>query len=345
MFLHYILYKKSWISLIILLLIVMNTLIQFDGGISVNSYSLLYLNVLYLIIFLCFFIWRYKKETAYLKALRTLIEQMDDHWVEDLPKPQNRFPDHIMYSFLISVDQLHKKNLHDHTSAQVMEHHYLASWVHEMKAPLTAMKLTIDAHRHQTLAQKLDAQWLRLHLMVDRQLYIARLPSLESDFSVSEVVVEDMIKEEIRELSSWCMEKNISVDIDVAKRTSVLTDKKWCQFVFRQLLANAIKYSPDGESITIKMNHIEQGEVTLGITDQGPGIQPHDLPRIFDKGFTGENGRVQQAATGLGLYLAKEITKNLNIRLDVTSAVGCGTTMYMAFSKNHPFENIRVLSI
>lgn len=345
MFLQYVLYKKSWIGLIMILLFLTNALIQFDAGITVNPYSLIYLNLLFIITFLCFFVWRYKKETAYLTSIRTLIEQMDAHWVENLPKPQSRFPDHVIYSFLKSVDQLHKKKLHDLTSTQVMEHQYLASWVHEMKAPLTAMKLTIDAHRHQELAQKLDAQWLRLHLMVDRQLYITRLPSLEADFSVREVVLEDMVKEEVRELFPWCMEKNISVDINLTKRTSVLTDKKWCQFVFRQLLTNAIKYSPDGHSITIKLNHIEKGEVTLEITDHGPGIHPHDLPRIFDKGFTGENGRVQQAATGLGLYLAKEITKKLHIRLDVTSKVGSGTTMYMAFSKDHPFENIRALSI
>lgn len=345
MFLHYILYKKSWISLIIILLFLANVLIQLDAGIAVNPSSLLYLNLLYLIIFLCFFIWRYKKETAYFKKIGICIEQIDDNWIEDLPKPQNHYPDDMMYSFLKSVDQIHKDKLNNYTSAQIMEHQYLASWVHEMKAPLTAMKLTIDAHRNQALSQKLDVQWLRLHLLVDRQLYIARLPSLESDFSVREVALTDMIKEEIRELSSWCMEKNISVEIDAPQNTSVITDKKWCQFVIKQLLANAIKYSPVGQSIIIKLNHIEQTAVTLEITDQGPGIQPHDLPRIFDKGFTGENGRVQQAATGLGLYLAKEITKNLNIRLDVTSKVGCGTTMYMTFSKDYPFENIRVLSI
>src|SRR5690349_14663160 len=99
MFVSYIVYKKSWIVLVGVLLFLTNALIQLDAGITVNPYSLLYLNILFLVTFLCFFIWRYKCETSYLKSIRTLIDQMEEDWIENLPSPSNRFPDGLMYSF------------------------------------------------------------------------------------------------------------------------------------------------------------------------------------------------------------------------------------------------------
>ncbi|MFD2874797.1 ATP-binding protein [Paenibacillus rhizoplanae] len=107
-------------------------------------------------------------------------------------------------------------------------------------------------------------------------------------------------------------EKNLAVSIE-GNDATVVTDRKWCRFIIRQLLTNAIKYSPTGTSLTFRTNVTEQENVFLDLIDEGPGIQPHDLPRIFDKGFTGGNGRIHNASTGLGLYLAQTVAaKNWN---------------------------------
>ncbi|GAA0382234.1 sensor histidine kinase [Bacillus horti] len=341
MFIAYLIYKKSWIGLMGLLLLLTNALIQFDAGIGVEPHSLIYLNVLFLTICVVFFVWRYKKETAYYRSLFTLSNDLEDDWFENIPEPHSRFPERMMYTLLQNIHQ-HDQNKHrEHQSTQLMEHDDLSSWVHEVKTPLTAMKIIIDAHRSNELAQRLNAPWLRMHLLIDRQLYISRFANLDSDLLPEKQELHDLIREEVRELSSWCMEKNISIDLTGNTASTVYTDKKWCGFVMRQLLTNAIKYSPTGGNVSIHMGLHENESVIVTIKDEGPGIQAHDLPRIFDKGFTGENGRVQHSATGMGLYLAKQISKKLHIRLEVDSAVGEGTSMLMIFSNDNPFERVR----
>ena len=163
------------------------------------------------------------------------------------------------------------------------------------------MKLTIDAHCSEPVMRKLEAEWLRIYLLIDRQLYMTRLPSLESDYVLEKTAVQRLTAKEVRELASWCVEKNIAVEFE-GEDAEVVTDRKWCRFILRQLLTNAVKYSPEGGTIVITSERLPSGNVSLMIKDEGPGIPAHDLPRIFDKGFTGGNGRIQNAATGLGLY-------------------------------------------
>lgn len=323
-----------------LLLILTNVLILIDAGISVELYSLIYLNGLFLIIFAVFFIWRYKKETSYYKSLLRLLRDLDDDWFESIPLPHGRFADSTVYTLLQTIHEYEQNKRREDYYSQQMEHNDLASWVHEMKTPLTAMKITIDAHPSNELAQRLHSNWLKLHLLLDRQLYISRLDTVDADLLPEKLEVNTLIREEIRELSTWCMEKNIAIDL-TGDTTTTYTDKKWCGFVIRQLLTNAIKYSPIDGNIFINIGLYENELVMVKIRDEGPGIQAHDLPRIFDKGFTGEQGRVQHSATGMGLYLAKEVSKKLHIRLEVDSTPSEGTSIMMIFTSENPFERIR----
>ncbi len=340
MFITYLIYKKSWIALIMLLLILTNVLILTDSGISVELYSLIYLNGLFLIIFALFFIWRYKKETSYYKSLLRFFRDLDDDWFESIPLPHGRFPDSTVYTFLQTIHEYEQNRRREDYYSQQMDHNDLASWVHEMKTPLTAMKITIDAHPSNELAQRLHSNWLKLHLLLDRQLYISRLDTLDADLLPQKLEINALIREEIRELSTWCMEKNIAIDL-IGDTRSTYTDKKWCGFVIRQLLTNAIKYSPIDGNIFINIGLYENELAMVKIRDEGPGIQAHDLPRIFDKGFTGEQGRIQHSATGMGLYLAKEVCKKLHIRLEVDSTPSEGTSIMMIFTTENPFERIR----
>ena len=341
MFIAYLVYKKSWIGLMGLVLILTNALLLFDAGIQVEPYSIVYLNVLFLTTCVVFFIWRYKKETSYYKSLLALSDDLGDDWFERMPAPRYQFPDRIVYNLLENIYEQDQIKRREDQSTQQMDHNDLVSWVHEMKTPLTAMKITIDAHRSNELAQRLHTTWLKIHLLLDRQLYISRLANSDSDLLPEELKVNDLLREEIRELSTWCMEKNIAIDITGNTTSTAFTDKKWGGFVMRQVLTNAIKYSPTNGTIVINVETDANQSTVITIKDDGPGIQAHDLPRIFDRGFTGENGRVQHTATGMGLYLAKEISKKLHIQIDVTSTVGEGTSISLLFTRKNSFEQIR----
>ena len=221
-----------------------------------------------------------------------------------------------------------------------MEQDYIAAWVHEVKTPLTAVKLTIDANRDIPAMRKIESEWLRIHLLIDQQLYISRLSSLEADYVLEQTGIQRLAAQEVRELTSWCMEKNIAVEFE-GEETLVRTDRKWCRFIIRQILTNAVKYSPEGGMILLSTAVTSDGHIRMTIRDEGPGISDHDLPRIFDKGFTGGNGRLLNAATGLGLYLAQIVAIKIGISLTVESELHVGTAMQMTFTANNTFESVR----
>lgn len=339
MFIRYIITRKSWILLFASLLGLTDILILFEQGIHVELTSLLYLNALYIIIFLVFFLWRYKKETKYTAALAKLQEVMASDWMESLPEPDNHL-DSITNDVLREAFFQFKRKLSQLKESQLIENDFTASWIHEVKTPLTAMKLILDARPSDADLRRIESEWLRIHLLIDRQLYMTRLPALESDYALERVSIQRLAAEEIRELAPWCMEKNLEVSIE-GDDAMVVTDRKWCRFILRQLLTNAIKYSPSGKAITFVTTMSEQENVILDLIDEGPGIQPHDLPRIFDKGFTGENGRIHNAATGLGLYLAQTVAGKIGVALQVLADQRQGTTMRITFTDPNAFDSVR----
>ncbi|MGN7385769.1 sensor histidine kinase [Sporosarcina sp. SAFN-015] len=339
MFIQYVKDMKSWILLFAASLVLTDSLIWIDKGLAMRLSSLVYLNMLLIAIFMLFLIWRYKKETHFMRELLRISEDPSRDWQEGLPEPLFT-RDQTTNDLLRQVANDHLKKLSEMKAVNLMESDYTAAWVHEVKAPLTSMKMTIDANRQDTAIRKIESDWLRVHLLIDRQLYISRLPSLGTDYVLEKIKVHQLITPEIRELRSWCIEKNIAVDIQ-GEEMEVLTDSKWCRFIIRQLLTNAVKYSPDGGTICIAAHRSPGGHPVLSIKDEGLGIPAHDLPRVFDKGFTGGTGRLHNAATGLGLYLAQQVSEKIGISLLAHSEINKGTTMNMTFSTENEFDATR----
>ncbi|MBD7908577.1 sensor histidine kinase [Sporosarcina gallistercoris] len=331
--------KKSWIALFAGSLLLTDLLLVLDKGLAISSVSIGYLNVLLLVIFVLFFIWRYRKETAYLQALTRLVNELPSDWQEGLPMPVFH-QEKILTELFREVDGSYRSRMARLREFVHAEQNDTAAWVHEVKAPLTAMKLVIDANRQEPVFRKIETEWLRIHLLIDQQLYISRLPSLEADYVVEETDVVRLAADEVRQLMPWCLEKNIAVEIE-GEQVAVVTDQKWCRFILRQLLTNAVKYSPAGGTVTIKAEVGEAGYVSLIVADEGPGIQAHEMPRIFDRGFTGNAGRIQHAATGLGLYLAKQTAEKIGVRLHGQSDGTTGTHMVMTFPTENDFDATR----
>ncbi|MDN3426711.1 sensor histidine kinase [Microbacterium sp. APC 3898] len=339
MFFSYINDMKSWIFFFFLSLLSADLLLWLDPGIDVEISSLVYVNALLLIAFIAFISWRYYRETAYIRQLALLEEETETDWYEALPDPIFE-RDEQVNDILQSAGISFSKQLSEVRQNTIIQDDYIAGWVHEAKAPLTAMKLVIDANRKDPQIRKIEAEWLRIFLLVDQQLYISRLSSLESDYVLERVPLQEIIAAEVRELMSWCREKNLAIEIE-GLETNVVTDRKWCRFIVRQILSNAVKYSPRDGTIFITTRTEAGGHCILSIKDQGAGIPDHDMPRIFDKGFTGGMGRLHNTATGLGLYLAKTVSEKIGIRLSAISTKGKGATLEMGFTMENDFDQIR----
>ncbi|WP_285103825.1 sensor histidine kinase [Paenibacillus sp. UMB4589-SE434] len=339
MLLRYLADRTSWIFFYLLSLLFVDLLIWIDPGISIRTESILYLNSLLILSMILFVGWRFGKEMKYARVLSNLAEQIDEDWLEMMPPP-SFYHEEATNQLLQTAGYWYSRKLSESHAAQAMEKDYITAWVHEVKAPLTAMKLTIDTNRGNPELRKVESEWLRIHLLIDQQLYISRLSSLESDYMVEQIGIQQLAVKEIRELAPWCVEKNIAIEIE-GEEALVTTDRKWCRFIIRQVLTNAVKYSYADGTILLTTTVTPDGHVRLAIKDEGQGIAAHDLPRIFDKGFTGENGRLQNAATGLGLYLAQTVALKIGIGLTVQSETHVGTKIGMTFSTNREFEPVR----
>lgn len=339
MFWAYVNDMKSWILFFIVALTAADLLLWLDAGLAVEFSSLMYMNALLLIALAVFITWRFRKETAYARKLARLEGEPAADWHEILPEARFKRDEQMNEVLQIATSSM-AEQLNELRQQNLIQSDYTSAWVHEAKAPLTAIRLVIDSNRSAPGMQRIEAEWLRLFLLIDQQLYISRLSSLEADYAVDSVMLKDMVAPEVRELMAWCREKQLEIELDGLDVT-VMTDKKWGRFILRQILSNAVKYSPEGGMIRISARTDSNGHSILSIQDEGPGIPDHDLPRIFDKGFTGRTGRLHNAATGLGLYLANTVSDKIGIKLSVSSGMGQGTTLEIGFPLENDFDHIR----
>lgn len=195
---------------------------------------------------------------------------------------------------------------------------YYTTWAHQIKTPIAAMDLKLQ-QEDSPLGRKLSADLSRIGQYVEMVMAFVRLDSPAGDYVLCTCSLDEIIRPAIRRFASEFIDRKIRLVYEPVTQ-SVITDEKWLGFVLEQLLSNALKYTPSG-SIRIYME--EAGR--LCIRDTGIGIAPEDLPRIFERGYTGYNGRMDKKASGIGLSLCRRVCDNLNIGLSIDSRPGEGT--------------------
>jgi len=322
--------RLPWIGFYVFIIVIINVLFSLDAGLE--GISIWYMNVSLVISFVIFLIWRFVVEVRQLKDFLGNVEsQLDDGHTKGLALS----PFQTAYLTKIA-DVFYDKNT-ELNQAKVQLQEYsdeLLAWVHEVKAPLTSINLMLDHIEDLTLRRKLENEWLRLHLLVDQQLHQTRLASIEKDNFMTEIELRTVVYKEIRAMQAWCIEKGIG--FDVAELTeAVMTDGKWLAFIIRQILSNAIKYSPANSEVFIFTEIDATGATLLHIKDAGIGIRKEDLPRIFHKSYTGTAGRESAQSTGMGLYLAHNVAQKIGVRITVQSSVGEGSIFTLRF----PLQN------
>ena len=197
---------------------------------------------------------------------------------------------------------------------------YYAAWVHQIKTPISVIQMILqeeDTEEHRELA----AEMFRIEQYVEMVLSFLRLGSDSSDFVFQQYDLDAIIRQAVHKYAPQFVRKRLRLQYEPAS-VQVLTDEKWLLFILEQLLSNAVKYTQEG-TITIAVTP----EKLLKVSDTGIGIAPEDVPRIFEKGFTGYNGRADRKSTGLGLYLCRIAADRLSHKISVESVVGGGTVV------------------
>lgn len=307
-------YLKDNHSVYLLLLVV---ILVFDSLLmlcNIDTSLIIYPNVIVLFIIIVYiFFDYYKYKNKHELLTKGFYEDNDCLYDEDYQK--------IINELEAKIRQLETNN---HKVKKEMSDYY-SLWVHQIKTPISAMQLTLENEDSQ-LSRKLMLELLYIEQYVDMVLTYQKL-SDGSDYVFEENELDVMIKDTIRYLRLEFIERKISLKYEPINRT-IITDKKWFEFVLKQLISNALKYTRKG-SIEIYLE-----DNCLCIKDDGIGIKESDLKRIFERGYTGSNGHDNKNSSGIGLYLCTNIVSNLGLKLSATSSIGLGSVFKIDLSQD-----------
>ena len=204
---------------------------------------------------------------------------------------------------------------------------YYTAWVHQIKTPIAAMRLLLqdaDTDEQRALLEQVQS----VEQYVEMVLGYLRLESPSSDYVIRNYALDDIVRQVVRKYASQFIRRKLRLEY-TPLNVSVITDEKWLLFVIEQVLSNALKYTRSG-SVSITL----EAPKTLCIRDTGIGIAPEDLPRVFEKGYTGSNGRTDKRATGIGLYLCRRILAKLGHSITIVSTPGVGTTVRIGLEQD-----------
>lgn len=293
--------------------------------------NMLYLFLLELIIFIAFLFWLYTKQMPWWQKIKKrdveetfLSESLEGAITEEQKFYQTSF-NHQLVHFQQSINEL--------MTQQQEQKDFIDSWVHEIKVPLASLNLLKDLLEDDVpdaYFYQLEDNLHKIEQYVEQVLYYSRLDTFSKDYLLQETSLKKIIQAAAKNWSPYLIQNHLSFSV-VGSDYDVLTDSKWLLFIINQLISNAIKYTPQEGKIDIQLSKQDTG-ICLSVCDNGIGIPLEEQGRIFDKGFTGKNGRnAIQRSTGLGLYLAKSLAEKLGHDLTVESEENVGTCVHIDF--------------
>ena len=304
--------RRIWILCAVFCLIFAVSFLLYHLPIEAVIYPTLLSAVLGILVMVFDFL-RVKREHEALSSIRS----MTDVIAESLPRTDGIMDeDYQQILRLLCEEQNNYRTQINRKYADMID--YYTVWAHQIKTPIASMRLHLQ-NEDSALSRTLTSDLHRIEQYVEMVLTFLRLNSESTDYVIKEYDLDKIIKGAVRKFSADFIGRKLSLVYEPVN-TTVITDEKWLSFVIEQVLSNALKYTPAG-SIRITL----ENEKTLRIRDTGIGIAPEDLPRIFENGYTGYNGRTDKKASGIGLYLCKRICSNLGHTITARSIVDVGT--------------------
>lgn len=274
------------------------------------------------LLFCCYMVWDYLQYRRKHIALRRAFQHIDVT-LDELPAAVGQIEED--YQFLLRELMCRKnKDISEWRESLDNTMECLTMWTHQLKTPLTALQL-LAQEMEEPVRREALTRLFEIEQYGEMMLQLLRLEGEGTDYVLKSYSVLSMVNQAVKYFARVFISKGIGVQIAIDEDASVVTDEKWMVFALKQLISNGLKYTKEG-TITVAM----QGN-QLTVEDTGIGIWPEDLPRIFERGFTGYNGRKDKKATGLGLYLTRQICNGLKHQIEITSRVGEGTRVIITF--------------
>ncbi len=280
-------------------------------------------------LFLIVQIFDFLRSRSHLQELEAILSGLNEKYLfaECVPISNNLY-ERKLFELIRHSGKAMIEAVSDAQASQREYREYIESWVHEIKSPITAAKLicrTVD----EPMRRKLSCELSQIDAHVERALFYARAESPEQDFLIRKINLSAIVSQAIQNHQSLLIQSNIQIQTQGLDQI-IYTDDKWSCFILGQLLQNAVRYRSEQPIITLSAKPLGQ-QIQLSVQDNGIGIPAHELSRVFDRGFTGSNGRKKGGSTGMGLYLCRKLTNFLEINLSITSKEHQGTTITLTF--------------
>ncbi len=221
------------------------------------------------------------------------------------------------------------ENVKYYRDIQLDYREYIETWVHEIKTPIASTKLIIENNQNE-VTNKIDSQMDRIEGFVEQVLYYSRSNNVNKDYIIKPINIDNVVRNVIKRNYRDFIHKRIKLDIQDIDEI-VYSDGKWVEFIINQIIGNSIKYSNNKEQMIRIYSIKKTNSVILTIEDNGVGIVTKDVNRVFEKGFTGENGRRFSKSTGMGLYLCEKLCSKLGMKISIDSEVNKGTRVTLIF--------------
>ena len=330
--------KNNFISIfifIIMIAIIDLMLVSF----KTNEQAIIGVNITAISGYILYIVYDFERRRKFYNKFLNDLELLDKKYLitEMIEKP-NFYEGEILYDALYEIDKSMAEKIKEYSISMTDFKEYIEMWIHEVKLPLASINLII--HNHKELSdKKIVEQLKRIDDDVEQVLYYVRSENAEKDYLIKETDLSKVISNVAMKNKDILLENKIDFIVEVDNQR-VLTDSKWLEFIVNQIVSNSIKYIRNSVEHLIKITAEENNKsIILNIYDNGIGIEKSDIPKVFDKTFTGNNGRKIETSTGMGLYITKQLCKKLGHKVTIDSKENEYTKVSILFNKDD-FLNI-----
>ena len=326
-------YLKDKLYFIILFLTFLSLIILLLVGFKVYLELIIVIISLLVIFAILVLITEYLKKRNFYNEFINIVDKLDKKYlVIEMLNPPNFQEGEILYNKLYEINKSMLENIKNYEISMNDFKDYIEMWIHEVKIPLSSLVLMIHNNKN-NISSKMVDQVNRLDNYVDQVLFYVRAENAEKDYLIKKTYLNKVINKIALKNKDYILENNIDFNVLNCEK-KVLTDSKWLEFIIDQIINNSIKYKREIVSSFIKIYTEENNEeLRLIIYDNGIGIDAKDLPRVFDKTYTGTNGRLKSKSTGMGLYIAKNLCEKLGHKIAIESKVNEYTKVIITFNK------------
>ena len=275
-----------------------------------------------------------KKKDYYNELIKNMEDLKEKYLISEIIKTPNFIEGKILKDILQDTGKSMLENVNYYKNIQEDYKEYIELWIHEVKIPIAASKMIIENNKNE-VTKSIDEELDKVENYTEQALFYARSNAVEKDYIINKTNLKEIVNGAILKNKTTLLNKKTSIELSNLKDEEVYTDSKWAVFIINQIIQNAIKYSKK-ENKKIEISSQEKNDkVILYIKDNGIGIKKGEITRVFERGFTGENGRIiGQKSTGIGLYLCKKLCDRLGLGIELNSEKDKGTEVRIIFPKN-----------